>query len=305
MHINTCLLVNPFVWNEYSYRFSFIKSFVCSCCVLIVIFSTSCKYKETFSISKEADLVAKVGDKYLTIDDIKGFAVGAESEEDSVYILKAYVNSWIKDQLLVREAEKNVSADFDINKLVKDYKASLLLHNYIDNVLIKQLDTSVTKAQFEEYYEENKQQYILSEPILKFQYFKVKSKHPKIKDFEKAWNNNDGKADELGASIADYSQNSSSAWVTSNELFAILPKNLFNVNDLSRKGKTLKSDQNFKYFVKILDLTEKEKVPPFEYIEAIIKSVIINERKQKLLKKIKEDLYIEFSNSSDVKSYLE
>jgi hypothetical protein len=275
------------------------------CFILVFLLSTSCKYKESFSLTRDENIVAKVGDKTLTLDDIKDFTAGAESEEDSLYILKAYVNSWVKDQLLVREAEKNVSADFDINKLVKDYKASLLLHSYIDNVLIKQLDTAVTKIQFEEYYEENKQQYILSEPILKFHYFKVNLKQPKIKDFEKAWNNNDGKADELGASIAQYTQNSTTSWVTSNELFAILPKNLFNVNDLTKKGKTMKSDQNFKYFVKILDLTEKNKVPPFEYIEAIIKSVITNDRKQKLLKKIKEDLYIQFSNTADVNSYLE
>lgn len=273
--------------------------------ISISFVSYSCKYKENFSLSKEADIVAKVGDKSLTIDDIKGFALGAESEEDSVYILKAYVNSWIKDQLLIREAEKHVSADFDINRLVKDYKASLLLHNYIDNVLIKQLDTSVTRVQLEEYYEENKQQYILSEPLLKFYYFKVSSKHPKLKDFEKAWNKNDGKPDELGASIAVFSQNSANFWVTSNEFFAILPDNLFTVNELSKKGKYLKTDRDFKYFVKIIDFTEKDKVPPFEYIEAIIKSVITNERKQKLLKKIKEDLYINYSNASDVKSYLE
>ena len=277
----------------------------CLCVILVSFIFSSCKYKETFSLTHDETLVAKVGDKALTLDDIKGFAIGAESAEDSLYILKAYVNSWVKDQLLVREAEKNVSADFDINKLVKDYKASLLLHNYIDNVLIKQLDTSVTKTQLEEYYNENKQQYILSEPILKFHYFKVKSKHPKIQEFERAWNKNDVNTDALGANIAVYYQNSTGFWVTSNELFAVLPKNLFKINDLSRQGRTVKSDQNFKYYVKILDLTEKDKVPPFEYIEAIIKSVITNDRKQKLLKQIKEELYVKFSNDSDVKSYLD
>ena len=56
------------------------------------------------SSAHEGEYIAIVDDNHLTYSDIEGFAEGTESPEDSVFMLRAYVQNWIKDQLLIREA---------------------------------------------------------------------------------------------------------------------------------------------------------------------------------------------------------
>ncbi|MFM7488496.1 MAG: peptidyl-prolyl cis-trans isomerase, partial [Cytophagales bacterium] len=56
--------------------------------------------------------IARVGDTFLYADELRGIASSEKSKEDSTARVSAYVDSWIRKQLLLNEAAKNI----DINE---------------------------------------------------------------------------------------------------------------------------------------------------------------------------------------------
>ncbi len=69
--------------------------------------------------------------------------------EDSSLIINAYVERWIRETLLLLEAERNIPSDLNIDKLVRDYRASLVRHSYEQFLVEQLLDSTVTKAELE------------------------------------------------------------------------------------------------------------------------------------------------------------
>ena len=258
------------------------------------------------SNTEEEKYLAKVGDNYLSYDDIAGYGAGSVNAEDSIAILKGYVNTWIKEQLLIKEAEHYINKDFNIEKLVKDYRSSLILNNYIEEIVSKELDTIVTNDQIAEYYQNNKQQYILSESIVKYQYAKLRKDQKGIKDFEKRWN-----ASEKSEIVSfcekgcEYFQLNGNNWRPASELLSIVPSTQLRENDLKKQASIARSEGEYKYYVKIVDFFGKEDVPPLEYIEGKIVSVILNDRKQELIKRKKQVLFEKYFNTSSAKSFVE
>jgi hypothetical protein len=275
--------------------------YFCLACILLL----QCReFKIEFP--GKGEVLAEVFDNKLYKDDIEGITAGAKSPEDSILILRGFVNTWIKDQLLNREAEINMTKDIDIEQLVKDYKSSLIQYNYIEQLFNKDLDTNITTQELADYYDEYKQQYALGETILKYTFVKLDKKNKSIvNDFNKLWNAN--KFDEimtLSKSQAIYFQKSSD-WELLNGLLVLLPKNSIEESSLRANQKIEKEDKDFKFFVKIEDVHRKGEIPPLEYITSTITKVILNERKTELIKNKKELLFEQNLENSNVKTYLD
>lgn len=259
------------------------------------------------SSAHEGEYIAIVDDNHLTYSDIEGFAEGTESPEDSVFMLRAYVQNWIKDQLLIREAEKNMPEDFNIEKLVRDYRSSLILANYIEKVIEGELDTTVTAQQINDYYEENKRQYTLLEPILKYYFVKVAKDKKGIQDLEKKWKNisEEDITNFCSEANCEFVQIDDKIWSPDNELISIVPAKILSDVELKKNASFIRSDDDFKYFVKVQDYVGKGDVPPLQFIESKIVSVILNNRKQELLKRKKQVLFDKYYNTSNVNSFVE
>ena len=65
-----------------------------------------------------------------------------------------------------------------------------------------------------------------------------------------------------------------------------------------------KKDKEFEYFIKVYYFYKKGSKPPFDYIEAKIVKILLNERKASLLKQKKQQLFDKEAGSSKVKNYL-
>jgi hypothetical protein len=267
---------------------------------------SGCKQINKLVDNREGVLLAEVSDKKLYMEDIEGVTAGASNPDDSLLLLRAYVNNWIKDQLLITEAESKKSQDLDIDRLVKDYKSSLVLADYIENVLINELDTMVSQDQRKEYYDKNREQFTLGESIIKFEFAKVDDiNKSSLQTIDKLWNR--GKHDDAmsnAMSIAIFQQKTDE-WVSANALLSLLPNGMLNENAISQGQKIRKEDKDHKFYVKILDYHKKGEAPPLEYLEAKIQAIILNERKTELVKTKKQLLYKQYANTSKSKSYVD
>ena len=89
-------------------------------------------------------LLAQVYNKSLFQSELEGMFPPDSSPEDSALIVNSYIERWVRESLLMHEAERNIPKDLNIAVLVRDYRASLIRHNY-DKLLVElQLDSTIT-----------------------------------------------------------------------------------------------------------------------------------------------------------------
>lgn len=239
--------------------------------------------------------LARVYNKTLYLADLEGMIPAETSSEDSAMIINAYVERWVRDAALMYEAERNVPKDLNIDKLVRDYRASLIKHSY-EKILIEQLlDSTVTAAQLDEYYQSNKEQFPLETDIVRCRFVKLPRNAPDIPQFEKWW-----KSDKLEdfQMMVSYSNDHAvtkilddSLWVGISDVAAVWPGNAAELANV-QPGKTLnRRDDNFLYYFQLNQLMRAKELAPIGYVDDQLKKVILHQRKMKFLDETRENIY--------------
>ena len=155
--------------------------------LLILIYSCQfTKDQETF-----VPPLVQIDSKKLYESEIENIIHDETSSYDSAAIANAYIDRWIKEQLLIRDANKYLSSDFEIEELVNDYRNQLIKYRYEQAIMDKFLDTEINSSDLEAYYEKNKSNYILSQPIYKVIFASVPETTEKIDRLYNAWLNNE------------------------------------------------------------------------------------------------------------------
>lgn len=272
----------------------------------ILIFLTACNQKsKVVERVSDSPVLAEVKGKKLYLDEVSGsgLLVGANSEKDSTLIINSYVQKWIRNQLMLLQAEKSLSDDIDIDLLVQDYRESLLLYNYEKNIIAQLLDTIITQDQIKDYYIKNGSQFKLSESILRCNFAKINANKPGIERFYANWKANKMvSAAEYLDRNAEISLLDNDKWYTSDEILSLLPDKI-TIKSLSTKKEVQTANEGSEYFVKILDYIDKSEDPPLSYVTSNIKKIILHDRKIELLAKLKEDLYQKDINGANVRIY--
>ncbi len=267
--------------------------------ILLLASTLSCK--STVPESAEDEVIAQVGNSILKKSKIASLYTSDINDEERNVLIKGYVSNWIRDQLMINEAEKSIPTDININSLVADYRSSLIL-NYYENKLVSELlDTLVSIEQKAAYYEESKDEFILSESIFKGVSFKLpKSKNSaaikkafKENDFDLMYSLLDGKID--GIVIKE------GGWYAVSEILSRLPSKVYDEKSISRKGDNSKRIGDYEYFVKTIDFVSKNEVPPLAYIDSKIIQIILNNRKKALIKRKKQQLYDQNYQNNKIK----
>ncbi|RYZ78472.1 MAG: hypothetical protein EOP06_29010, partial [Proteobacteria bacterium] len=107
------------------------------------------------------EAVARVGESYLYKSDLKDIVVKGTSNEDSIAIVRGFIDRWASQKLLNDAAEVNLSdaRKVDFDNLVRQYKIDLYTKAYIEEVVKQSVDTMVSDAELKEYYNANKENF--------------------------------------------------------------------------------------------------------------------------------------------------
>lgn len=247
--------------------------------------------------SADDRLLATIYDKSLYLSDMEGMIPEGMSSEDSSTIISTFVRNWMRETALLHEAEMNVPKDLNIEKLVTDYRASLIKNNYENIILEKLLDSTVSKIELEEFYEKNKDQYQLETPIIRCRFIKASRNAPQVSKAQDWWNSN--KVEDLVALNAWSAQNAKvhylrdSLWYKVDDIGAYMPRGTLTVDNVKGRRDFVQRDDNFVYFFKVLELVSKKEIAPLSYIEDQARKVILHKRKSQLLDDLKTKLYDE------------
>ena len=83
-------------------------------------------------------VIATVYDKILYQSDLQDIMYEGISFNDSLVRTKAFIDNWIRRQLLIHQAENSFSEDeLDFSRQIEDYRNSLIIYKY-ESLLIEQ-----------------------------------------------------------------------------------------------------------------------------------------------------------------------
>ena len=261
--------------------------------VCLVVLGYSCS--ENIQTNNGNFLLARVYNKSLYIKDLEGMFPPGTSAYDSSLITNAYTQRWVREAVLLYEAENNLPQDLNIDRLVRDYRSSLVRNNY-EQVLLEQLmETEISTPELANFYDKNKIQYQLDNPIVKA-YVVVVPKIISVRDSLKyLWKNaTDVNLVRLKNICEEYELAhilDGSKWNEWENLAIYLPRNI-DFEAFSKKGKDFSiQDGEFDVWVKILDSKKPQEIPPIQYVEEQLKRMLLLSRKTRLLEEKKEDMF--------------
>jgi len=121
--------------------------------------------------TQESDIVARVYDHVLTMDDLQNMIPLFDEKYDSVIIKQQYIDTWIAQQVLLHEAENNLSkSEKNFDKQLAEYKQTLMIYAYENKRVNELLNKNVSEKEIGEYYESHKNNFKLRQPIVKINY---------------------------------------------------------------------------------------------------------------------------------------
>jgi len=280
-------------------------NFIAGLCFLGLLIGPGCNQlsKPERQIKVGDILLASVEDRKMYYSDIEGM-ISAVNDQDSLAQLNSFIEAWLTRNVVLNEAEKKIYQDLDIDKLIDDYRSSLILHNYRQALIQKDLDTIITPSQEEEYYNSNKDQYLLAEPICKARIVKIPDNAKRIERFYRNWKKNDTAAvNKYILENAIFDTSIDDEWHTIDHYLSYLPESKFKSKDFSKKGDIQKHDGEFEYFIKVIEYKKQNEIPPLSYVREQMRKVIINYRKKELLEKIEKNLYQNYLQANKIKVF--
>ena len=214
------------------------------------------KMKEDASVKQpEVEPLARVGTQYIYPQDLEGIAVQGITPEDSARRAQLFIDDWIKKQLLINEASTKIEFDeAEIDRKILDYKYSLMGYEYQSYYINQNLDKNVSDEEIQAYYDENVDNFILKQNIIRGKFIKLPVSAPKISKVRSLlFSSRPEKVEELNSyclSFATTYQLYDSIWMVFDEVIknsplAAIPNK---VQYLKRQKYAETEDDIFKYF---------------------------------------------------------
>jgi hypothetical protein len=272
----------------------------------LILLSISCDF---FNKNEKKELLAIVYNKYLYLSDIEDVLPKGISKDDSNSIIENYTMNWVKNQLMLKKAEINLSEEEkDLEKELNEYRTSLLTYKYKEQLVKQKLDTIVSNKSIQEYYQKYKNNFVLKEDIIKYIFIKLNNNAPEIRKLRKLARNND---QESINGIKDYCYNyaqifdiNTNKWVSVNELTSTLPAAIVTNNNNTQVNSYIeKQDSTSIYFLKTIDKKTKGEIAPISYVSVQIKGIILNKRKIRFLENIEDKIYNDALSQGNVKYF--
>jgi hypothetical protein len=271
---------------------------------LILLASCSGLFKK-----KTERVLARVFDDYLYESDINGIAPKGIAADDSILLVKSYIENWVKQRLILHQAEKNLqSEEMDFTKQLENYRNSLVIFEYENHLVHQKLDTIVSDEEIQNYYDANQNNFVVKDIILRVQYAKLPLKSKFIPQARMLLLSD--KPDDKNR-LADLCEQQSfgyfiddQKWMYFSELATQIPLKPENQEEFLKKNKMVEvSDQTFTYLLRINNYRLKDSNSPLELEKQKIRDIILNKRKMELLGKMRQYIYDNAQKNNDFEIY--
>jgi hypothetical protein len=265
--------------------------------ILYIIFATvflgSCN---NFNPEANKIAVARVNDTYLYKEDIQKLITENMPSEDSILFVNNYINRWATQQLLIDQAKINLDSDKieQFNRLVQEYRNDLFTEAYKNVIVSKQLDSVISESEFQQYYDENRENFKLKDILVKLRYVQVPVNYDGLAGLREKLDRYNQK-DRASLNSQNYKFISSnfndSVWIKKEVLLYQLPVLMGNNEQVLKKSNFAQlQDSLGVYLMKIENVLNPNEIAPLSYIKPALNQIILNKRKLELTKKLETDI---------------
>ena len=241
--------------------------------------------------------LVEVAGKFLYQEDLLTALPLNLSAEDSVLFAENYIRNWVEDVLLFDKAENNVRDGEKVKALVENYRKSLLMHAYQEELIKQQLQEEITQTEIQEFYDNNKDLFVLDNPVLKGLFIKVPLQSAGLADVRRWYKRN---TDEAIENLEKYSLRHAvtydyfyDCWRPLEEIGAMMPQKEWESakNGLRKASDVELKDTAFHYFLHVEEFQGKGEQRPLDFAQEEIKEILINLKRVDFINRVKEDLY--------------
>ncbi|MDA9807820.1 hypothetical protein N9B89_00345 [Flavobacteriales bacterium] len=245
--------------------------------------------------NNEGRIIASVNEKDLMLEEV--LEEMPIQIEDSSFFVERYMNEWIRKQLMIYHAEINLSSAIqNYEKQIKEYRASLLIYAYQQELINQNFDTSISLKQVKDYYNQYRDEFKLSKNIFKGRFIVVDRSAPKLININKWYKSNKESSLE---DLNDYCQQFAKEYYLEDDrwqYFSIfnqkLPEYIIDESYFLENTKgVVFEDDNLRYYVFIKDYLINGNISPLEMEQEKIKNVLLNKNKIEYLKQLEDELY--------------
>ena len=253
----------------------------------------------TFTVScfksDNKQIIASVNEKDLLLSEV--LKEMPKATEDSTFFIERYMNLWIRKQLMIYHSEINLSSDLlDYEKQIKEYRSSLLIYAYQQELINQNFDTSITTKEISDYYNQYREEFKLVKNIFMGRYIVVDKSAPKSKNLKKWYKSN--KPDDI-ESLTDYCHQfakeyylSDSSWQYFSSINNKLPKFITEEEYFLENTKGVWfEDQQYRHYIYIKNYQIKGSISPLALEREKIRNVLLNKNKIQYLKQLEDELY--------------
>lgn len=258
---------------------------------------------------EKGKILARVFEYELYASDLNSVIPSGIAPDDSARRADNFINSWVKEKLLVHKAETNLGSEQkNVEKQLQDYRSSLIIYAYEKELVRQKLDTVVTDEMIKKYYDEHPNDFELKDNILKVVYVRVDKKAPnitKLKNLIQSERPQDRV--ELESYCKQFGQNyflDDNVWLLFDDLLKEVPIETYNKELFIQNNKFVElADSASFYFVNIKGVMTRNSHSPLAFEKENIRNIILNQRKREMIEQMHTDLYKEAMENKDIEIY--
>lgn len=247
----------------------------------------------------DEEVVAKVGDKLLLRRDLAQSIPVGMTQTDSTSRADELIQQWVKQELMLQMAEENLDASQkDVQQELDEYRNSLIIHRYQQQLLIRKMDTTLTEADLVSFYNTHPDKFILEQSIVKGIYMEVPkdvAKPEQIKRWIQA--RDDRSKDELEKYSFQYATKFDQfrdRWVDFGRIRSRMPFRYDNTEEFLRRNNYYETqDLDKYYFLYVSDFKLSGEKAPFDFVKDRIESLILNTRKMEFIQQVEKNIFQE------------
>ena len=249
-----------------------------------------------FNTELNDNIIARVGDKTLSKKDLIDKLPKNINSDDSIIISNKIINNWALNQLLIDNAEINLSSEEveKIEKISSDYYNDLLISTYKNKVASYNSDTLVLDDEISKYYDSNFENFLLYEDIIKGRYVRLNKNNFNLNEIKRRFRRFNEQDltffDSISLQLLNYSLNDTT-WVNKDLFFNKIP--VLKDEEIERIVKktlyVVKEDSLDVYLIKINDFIDINDKAPIDYIYYRIEELIKNKKRVDFIKKFETE----------------
>ena len=261
--------------------------------ISILLFCAVLSGCQWFEQKRMTGVAVALHGQYLYQSTLDSLSFGLLSE-DSARVVEQYVKQWAKDILEYERAKG--AADKSIEALVEDYRRSLYVHAYEQELVERRMPKQVADSVVEQIYAAHPEKFELRESLAKGVLIVVPNGAPNMKKLRE-WltdlsEENLENIEKFAYNYAIGYELFTDQWRTAQQLLLSMPFERDELNRLLRSKQQIElQDSLSTYILQVTDKRMAGEPMPIEYARPEIEKVVLSQRSVRFLQEERERLY--------------